>query len=300
MGKFWTKKAKRNAKIIAVVSIIVVVWGALTDWRFFSIGPGNVGFSATGRNGVTGAAISNTDISWVLNGLPKGEDKTVPANYVTLASGSSLADLAVKVNATSSATYDLYLVATATNAVSPWRTFASSCVLLDPDNENIIDFFAGSTVGSILYQHDFTPIVAANFSNTVNLPADNLYNCDAVGNFSALIGINASDVGYCAYKAQFDISVGDTTQLYWIFNFNSTDIAITDLSISASHWTRMNSKINTTAIGFMSGYLGEQDIVNLTWDATIADTIKCTNVNVFYGTTDQILAGTATTLANII
>jgi hypothetical protein len=39
MTKFWTKKAKRNVKIIAVVGVIVLVWGALTNWKFFSPAP---------------------------------------------------------------------------------------------------------------------------------------------------------------------------------------------------------------------------------------------------------------------
>ncbi len=295
----WPKST--GGKIVRVCiygAIVYLILGGLGIVPLLA--QGNPGFSARGKDLVTGAAIENTDISWTLKGLPKGEDKAVPGNFETLAAGTSLADLAENVNATSTADYDLYLDASATNVARPWRAYSSICMLLDPNNANVLEFCQTSTVDAILYQEDFTTITAANFSNTINNALDNNWNVDAVGNFSAVIGINASDIGYSAYKGQFDCSIGDTTQLYWIYNFNSTGVALTDLGVGESHWTRLGAKFNTTAIAFISGYMAGQDIVDFTWDDDVADTVKCIDVTLWYGTVDTIAAGTATKLAAIV
>src|SRR4030043_229498 len=88
---------------------------------------------------------------------------------------------------------DFYIYATPANNVTDkhdWCSYPGRWIKLDPYGANELDFYAAPTSNiANLFQQDGTPITLANFTAaTTNATFNTAY---AVGNFSALVGINA-------------------------------------------------------------------------------------------------------------
>jgi hypothetical protein len=200
----------------------------------------------------------------------------------------------------------LYVTATCSaNEDRMWCAFGTSEMQLVTDAANDLPFYAAPTQKDILlYNQTFNVISVTNFTNDAtwggNVAAWNDHY--QVGNFSGLLGMNSSDLGYCGYHGYFDVSTATSVDLYWVFDFNNTAILNVDLDVKGtSTFTRLSEKLNSTSIGFVSDKFTDNSITNFDWKSTIDDVlIKCVRVNVFMGTKAAVAAGTATCIATCI
>lgn len=311
------------AAAVIVGLVVFVSFGATSNWWQAST-PGatpitpvvpaktTAGFSLTVKDGLTGAARNLT--AWDLHNTT---DITDGGAYESTKTGYNQVELTravldqtiIDAGPAVDPEVGLYLYATAANnesAVHNWCAYAPRWIHLNPYGANVVDFYAAPTnnIGR-LFQQDGTAITLANFTNAATYGAHN--DAYPVGNFSALIGINASDIGFCGYHGQFDPDVAegpDNTAVYLTFNFNNSAVVDPDLIIAnvvggTAIWEQV-STLNETCIAFRTSNLYDTSLLNFKWKAGVSLLLRVDDVELQMGTQEQISAHTGTVLRVII
>ena len=318
-----TVKAKYGYSALAIICILAVTLGlgyGLFGWGGV-VTPGEevttkttANFTLTVIDGPTGAARNTTALT-VYNTTAPGNWAAYTSTWTGVSQDELTTAVIAQIVERKGTANNFYLLATAANnvtSVHDWCPYASRWIELDVDGPNVLDFYATptSTIG-ILFQQDGTAITLANFTADATYkvaPAGNY--AYAVGNFSALIGINATDIGYCGYKGQFTptlaVTGGDNgnTGIYLTFNFNSTAVVDEDLVIAnvvggTTNWTQV-ATLNSTCVAFYCPTLFDTSLVNFQWKPSVSDLLRVNNVELQYGTTVQVAAHTGTVLKVLI
>jgi hypothetical protein len=303
-----------------VVALIVggLVWAGLpsTTTTTTTTPLSTANFSVTVTDGITGGERNLT--GW---NLYNTTDPDVWAEYTSMATGTAeelitRAQINTVLGWLDGTEEGLYLYATAANNISMPHdscAYLPAWILLNPYGANELKFYATpmSTVRTLTYENG-TQFTSKNFSANNNYfdPAfgAGVQVAYKVANFSATIGINASDIGYAGYHGIFDplAAAGPAmTGVYLVVNFNVT-VTNADLFIrnqyqaSGSAYWMQAAKLNATALAFYTADMNGRTLIDFEWKQDSSVLIKGVSVELVYGTWYEAAAHSGTSLAVLV
>ncbi len=248
---------KMKTGTVAIIAVLVTCLVGVGIWVAYNAITGSMGagvFSIAAEDRQTGRAIPDADVDAALYGVTHGEDPTVWGSYVLLDTVTDLSDITDADLDTD--LYDEFWVrASADNRYETWRDYASLWMKLDADGANVIEMTQTPTDnGAVLFSEAFA-------ANTVNMtqsetdwsPSSAWDACNVVGNFSVVLGINATESGKAGYVSYFDPQFQLTAKLFLVFNFNTTigsNNNITLVDSTGDSWVKSAATYNSTAIAY--------------------------------------------------
>lgn len=273
-----SEKTTRNvgigAGIIVVVLLCVFLWPS-------GIGPAN--FSIRAEDGPGNHAITDNDVLGDLWGAKASADLAVfidddgVNHYDLLQSFTDLSAItAAQMSAYKARGFTQFWINGSTTADADanrtWLTYEPTWFSVNPDSANVLTFTAHPTT------HWISIINEAGVTYTTNMTKSETITgwttANAIGNFSVIVGINKTDVGYAGFAGYWNVEAQAYTKARVVFSFNGTVVA-SGLSLagySSGNWARSTTQYNTTAIAFETDTITAITVLDFNWSADMAAT----------------------------